>query len=136
MGTAFFIVPEREVQGLDPFVNGKALGHAQHLDRMAAEAGVRPILEFFSISPEEAAAAIEDLGGGVPVDGLEPETWFDAAEGLHTVRGMLRYLSENPTTRWATKVEPEAIARDLREFEAILSGLEEAGVRWHLAIDY
>jgi hypothetical protein len=44
---------------------------------------------------------------------------------------MLRHLSENPTvTR-----DVEAISRDLREFDEVLSGLEKAGVRWHLGVD-
>jgi hypothetical protein len=131
MSAALFIVPEREVEGLDHFVNGKALGHAQNLDRIAIAAGVRPLMEYFSMGPEEAASTLEGFGGEIPVEGLPDEAWFDAAEGLRTVRGMLRHLSENPTvTR-----DVEAISRDLREFDEVLSGLEKAGVRWHLGVD-
>jgi hypothetical protein len=132
MGVALYIVPEREVPGFDTSVSGKALGRSSHLDRLAQRAGVRPLMGFFSIHPEGAAAFINDHGGELSEGGLPGEQWFAAEDGLATVRGLLRQLAANPSAA------PNAgsIAADLREFEAVLTRLAAEGVRWHLAVDY
>ena len=49
-----------------------------------------------------------------------------------TVRGMLRHLAANPTAIRDTV----PIVEDLREFESVLARLAEAGIRWHLGVDY
>jgi hypothetical protein len=99
MGVALFIVPEREVPGLNVFVNGKALGRAKHLDRLAVEAGVRPLMEFFSQAPAEAKAWIEDEGMAPPEGGFPPIEWFPAEDGLTTVCGLLSHLATNSSLR-------------------------------------
>ena len=134
MGVALFIVAEREVPGLDTFVNGKALGRAKprQLDRLAQAAGVRPLGEFYSISPEEAVAAVEGFGGEMPAGGYPPERWFPAEDGLASVRGLLAHLAASPD---AIR-EVDAIRDDLQQFQEVLSGLAAAGVGWHLAVDY
>ena len=132
MGVALYVVAEREVPGLDTFVNGKALGRSRSLDKLAQLAGVRPLMEFFSQDPEEAAAFVEDEGADPPPGGFPPEQWFPAADGLATVRGLLSYLVTNPTAAR----DSEAIADDLREFESVLDRLATEGVRWHLAVDF
>ncbi len=132
MSVALFIVAEHEVAGLDTFVNGKALGRSNHLDRLSERASVRPLMEFFSIAPEEAAAFIEEAGGEVPKEGLPAEQWFSAEDGLATVRGLLDCLSASPRA----VANGKAIVSDLREFETVLSRLAIEGVRWHLAVDY
>ncbi len=53
MGVALFIVAEREVEGLDVFVNGKALARCDDLDRLAIAAGVRPLMDYLSQSFED-----------------------------------------------------------------------------------
>jgi hypothetical protein len=132
MGVALYIVPEREVPGLDAFVNGKALGHSEYLDRLAAQAGVHPLMEFFSQDPAEAEAFIEEEAVEPPHEGFAPEQWFEAEDGLRTVRGLLSYLESNP----AAVPESAAVVEDLREFESVLSRLASEQVRWHLAIDF
>lgn len=132
MSTALFIVPERQVEGLDHFVDGKALGRSKHLQRLAGAARVTPLEEFLSVGPDEAAAMVEAFGGEPPVDGFAAESWFEAAEGLRTVRGMIRCLSGNP----GALADADAVLHDLREFEEVLSELGRAGVRWHLAVDF
>ncbi|MFZ4766639.1 MAG: hypothetical protein ACOYMN_16930, partial [Roseimicrobium sp.] len=55
MGVAHYIVLEREIDGLDTMMDGKALAdHLETLDVAAEELGVRPLSEFFSIDPDEA----------------------------------------------------------------------------------
>jgi len=132
MGVALYIVEERKLPGIETHVNGKALGRSKSLNKLARQAGVRRLMEFFSQDPEEAAAFIEDEGGEVPTGGFPAEQWFSCHEGSVTVRGLLTHLAANPTAAR----DAVAITEDLREFESILAKLAEAGVRWHLAIDF
>ena len=131
MSVVYFIVAEREIDGVDVSVNGKALARSKSITRLAQRAGVRPLDEFFAMSPEEAADYIEDSGGQVPEDALPGLTWYEAAEGLETVRGMLAHIANPP----GSVRDEAAIVRDLREFEAILEQLAAHGIRWHLGID-
>lgn len=133
MGVALFLVAERKVPQLEIDVNGKGLGRCEQLDKPAESAGVRPLMEFFSEDPDEALAAWEEMGDMDPPDGgFPPEAWFTAAEGLTTVRGLLKYLAAHPNAdKHAT-----AVSSDLQEFEQVLTGLEQAGVRRHPAVDY
>ena len=131
MSVAYYIVPERPVPDLDCFVDGKALAHVRDgvIERVCREAKVRPLEDFLSDSPEETAATFEHEGIDLPPDGFPPEQWFAAADGLETVRALLARLGE--LERKGTRV-----ADDLRNYEEVLVGLERAGVRWHLAVDY
>lgn len=134
MGLAWYISAEREVPGLDTFVNGKAIAHAEEM-RLAAimEAlGVKPLMEFFSSAPEELADLLgefEDEAGAVPQ--LPEEEWFSAAEGLSTVTALLAYLRE----RRGELEDQDYIVSDLEEYERVLDALAREGVRWHLSID-
>jgi hypothetical protein len=131
MGVALYIMPEREVAGLEVYVNGKALGRSDQLDRLAERAGVRPLMEFFSQDPAEAAAFLEAEEVEPPAEGFAPERWFSATEGLATVLGLISYLEANG----AAIPESSALIEDLREFESVLSQLASEGVGWHLAVD-
>ena len=159
MGVAYFIVAEREVEGLDTFVNGKALARCPYLGNLADEAGVRSLLDFFSMSEEDASAFLDDPDPEVAEpesvwEVFEPERWFDASEGLVTVRGLIAHLEAGPlelpddpipdevaellddlgpTETW-TPSQSEVL-EDLREYEVVLEKLAAEGVRWHLAID-
>jgi hypothetical protein len=132
MGVALYIVPEREVEGLDTFVNGKALGHSEHLEQLAERAGVRPLMEFFSQDPEDLAEFLDTEGAEPTADGLPAEQWFPAADGLVTVRGLLSYLSAESTA----VPDATAIIGDLQEFESVLGRLAAEGVQWHLSVDF
>ena len=132
MSVALYIVPEREVAGLETFVNGKTLGHSEDLDRLAERAGVRPLMEFFSQDPAEAEALFEAEEIESPAEGFAPEQWFRAEDGLKTVRGLLAELATN-----ATKIpEASSLIGDLKEFESVLSQLASEEIGWHLAVDY
>ena len=89
-------------------------------------------MEFFSQNPEEALALIADTGGEPPPDGLPPEQWFPASEGLATVQGLLDYLTSHPEAA----AETDALVEDLRQFDSVLGQLEAAAVKWHLAVDF
>ncbi len=146
MSVAFFIVTEQPVEGLDTFVDGKALAHCRpagvkarggrqadrHLEALAREAGVKPFMEFFSESPENIRELLDEVEVEAPDVEMPPEQWFSAAEGLATVRGLLSHLTAHPEAT----ADAEHVLEDLRQFETVLSQLDAAGVRWHLAVDF
>jgi hypothetical protein len=145
LGAALFIVGERPVDGLDTFVDGKALTRCRpygakqrlgrqadrHLDALAQQAGVRPLMEFFSASADELMAWLDESGKEPPPGGFPPTQWFSAADGLATVRGLIAHLEANPEAA----EEVDQLLSDLRQFEEVLQGLDTAGVRWHLSVD-
>ncbi len=75
MGAALYIVLEQEISGLDATIDGKALSRAEDKLALAARRlGVRPLMEFFSVSPEE----LSDLMDGEEIDVEIPaEQWFE-----------------------------------------------------------
>ena len=63
MGTAYFIVLERPVAGLNTSMDGKCLAREMaDLDWTAKEIGVRPLSEFVSVNPETAREFLEGEG--------------------------------------------------------------------------
>ena len=91
MGAAFFIVLEREIDGLDTFMGGKSLSReVESLDEAARQLGVRPLSGFFSLDPEQAAGFMEDEGMDAGDLGLPPLHHFKAEDGLATVRALVR----------------------------------------------
>jgi hypothetical protein len=133
MGVALFIVPEREIDDFDPFVNGKALGRSEDLGQIAEDAGVSPLMSFFSASSVDIAGLLGDDDDDESEEAPEPidADWFDPDAGLTTVRGLIRHLSDHPQAAGNT----EELLDDLQEFETVLSRLAREGVRWHLAVD-
>lgn len=134
MGVALYVVLEKDATGCDATsVPGKCLARAQdRLDAIAKERGLTPLGDFLSIAPEEAMAFLE--GEGVAPEGLElpAEQWFDPADGLRTVRGLLDQLRHAPpdVPRLA------GVLDDLEATERVLLAAEQHGVRFHLAIDF
>ena len=123
---ALYIVLENKAPGFDPFVNGKVLGQSENrLAEIAGRLGVRPLMEFFSINPDESREFLNSEGlSDIEVPG---EQWFSAEDGLHTVRTILREV-KNLT-------DLEAVKADLLEFESVLQQAQAKGIRWHLAVD-
>jgi len=135
MGVALYIVLEQKPADFDPFVNGKALSHAEEdLAKIAEQFSGKPLMSFFSARPEEVEDFLADEGIDPKFIGLEPTAlqWFEASEGLQTVRTFLQHLKQNPGV---IKNSPK-IVRDLEEFERVLSEAEKRKLRWHLAVDY
>ena len=92
MGSAHYIVLERKIDGLDTMMDGKSLSrHIESLDVAARELGVRPLSEFFSIAPEQAAEFMEGEGVETGETELPPLQQFSAQEGLTTVRALLSH---------------------------------------------
>ena len=126
MGAAYFIVLENKIDGLDTTMDGKSLSrHVEALDAAARQLGVRPLSEFFSVDPEQAAEFLQDEGmdvGDVEIPTLKQ---FSAQEGLATVKALL--------SRPPVHVD---VLPDLRECERILNVAAQQGVAWHFEMDF
>jgi len=121
MGAAYFIVLERKIDGLDTIIDGKSLAKTSAvLDAIAPKLGVRPISEFISIDPKQAA---EFMDGDVGDIKLPPLQQFSAEDGLATVRALL------------PRPEAHPVLHDLRGCERILSAAAQHGIHWHLEVD-
>ncbi|QDU08856.1 hypothetical protein [Gimesia aquarii] len=127
MGVAYFIVLEREIEGVDSFMDGKCLARAtDSLDQVARDLGVCPLSDFFSIDPEHAADFLADEG--VDSDNIELPALqqFSAEEGLTTVRALLGHSAG----------QTEGITDDLQECERLLNLAAKHGIKWHFEVDY
>jgi hypothetical protein len=122
MGLAYYIVLEKQVDGLDTMMGGKMLAcHLKSLDTVARKIGVRPLSEFLSMDKE---AAMDVLGDDVPDIELPAVEQFPAEAGLETVRALL------------LRPEAQPALDDLQDCERILSVAAQHGVRWHLQVDF
>ena len=130
MSAAWFIVLEREIPEFDPFVNGKALAKAgKELERLAKDAGVKPLMEFFSVSADEMGGIGEEFGLDLRARSRMPaDQWFSPEEGLRSVLALLEAAEKRGGS--------ERMANDLKEFQKVLEVAKENGVRWHLAVDF
>lgn len=133
MSAALYIVVEHEVRGFDTYVDGRALSRAEEgLTRLARKLGVVPLMEFFSMNPDEMLAQAEEFNTGLTKDEVPDEQWFPASDGLRTVRALLQYVDAHPTTI----TSGPSVANELAGFVHVLEEAEERGIRWHLAVDY
>jgi hypothetical protein len=130
MSVAWYIVLEREIPGFDPFVDGKALARAgDELERLAKNAGVSPLMKFFSASPNELAAFAEDHGLDLKGTSAESaEQWFSPEEGLRSVQALLEAVEKRP--------KDARVVSTLKEFQSVLETAQKHSVRWHLAVDF
>ena len=128
---ALYIVLQQKIAGVDSTIDNHALSKLSHqLETFAMEAGVKPLMSFFSVSPEEAAALLGDHEAAVQDVQIPEEKWFEAEEGLKPVEALLRSLADPPSA------ENNALAAELSEFKELLEVARSHNVRWHLAIDY
>jgi hypothetical protein len=122
MGSAYFVVLEKDIDGLDAMMDGKSLArHIEELDEAALRCGVSPLSEFVSMPPEELAEFLDDSEG---VE-LPPLKNFSADDGLITVKALLAHqppLAGN-------------VVADLRQCERILTAAQQHATGWHFQID-
>lgn len=121
MGAAYYIVLEKEIDGLDTLMDGKSLSrHIDSLDAAAGKLGVRPLSEFVSMDADALADVLGDDAAGIEVP---PMRQFSAQDGLATINALL------------AAPEAQVAAQDLKDCERILSAAAEHGVGWHFEID-
>ena len=130
MSVAVYIACEREPEGVDTFVDGKALGHVDPdlLAELAERAGATPLDQFMSYDLAEFA---DEFGAGESTESASPR-WFPARDGLVAVQRLRGYLIENPDD----VDDADAIVRDLEDFERLLILLDKKEVGFHFAVDY
>lgn len=132
MGVAYFIVLERELEGIDSFVNGKAIAReSDQLDLIAEALGLRGVNDFVSQDPAALMEMAEAMGIDLP---HEPpaEVWFAADEGLDWVLQIEKHLNENP----GSVGDAEEVLADLMEYRVLLETAKSNGMRWHMAVDF
>ena len=126
MGAALYIALEKEIPGVNSVIDGKMLSRAEkNLEEAAQRLGVRPLMEFFSISADEASDLLGEDTAGIEIPSVQ---WFSAAEGLKTVQALLAEAESSPDLKGAKD--------DLLDCERVLKEAEKHGVSWHLAIDF
>src|SRR5215211_6404358 len=116
MGVAYFIVLDREIAGVDAFVDGKAV--AREGDRLAVVTqtlGLRNLNEFVSADPNDVLEMAEELGIDLP-NQPPPEVWFAPEDGLNWVSQVWNYLTANPSAVG----DANGVLADLDEYRALL----------------
>ena len=141
MGVAHFVALERDIDGLDTFMNGKALAHAEFEDecektltQIALEIGVTPLTDFMSFDLDTILGYMEltretATSGDLAMVGQEE--WFDPAVGLASANALIPYLTEHPDAL----PNAEWVIGDLKEVIRILTAAQQHSVRWHLQVD-
>jgi hypothetical protein len=135
MAASLYIVVEGEDPGFDIFVNGHALARNEDaLERLAESLEISPLLQFFS-ADENSMCLLLEQGAGDPewARHLPEPQWFDPAEGLNTVRPLIRYLIVSPVSLGS---ETQAVLNELREYERVLEKARKYKLRWHLAVSW
>ena len=152
MGIMMFVTLERPIRGLKDKLGGKGLAwsHVQ-LDQLATELSLSPLSDYVSQTPDEAAEMMQgvvelarEYGHELPNElAIPEEQWFEAVDGLRTVRGLLAHLKANPSA-WEQLGDPdipreglaEIVLEDLSETGRILSAAERKNVRFHFTCAY
>ena len=129
MSASYHIVLDETAPGFDALVEGKAiLANVEVLNAVAADRRVTPLHGFLGMDVTEAADRMEDEGDPLHVDVVDTE-WFDASDGLKTIRTLLVYVEENPSAFQ----NPDDVINELTDFEDVLAQAEDAGLSWRLA---
>ena len=125
---------DREVPGSDPEdFAGRALNLARwELADAAEEAGLAPLDEFVSLSPEESEILAADLNFDSDVDAITPAGWFDPGAGLELVRTLRQSVSRDPD-----EFPSSGRLRDeLAALEQLLEDAARAGAQFRLSVAY
>ena len=130
MGVAVFVSLEKEIADVHPLdMDGKLLAKAQDaLDEFVSNQGLKTIAEMTSFSDEE----IEDFFDEEAEVPQNEELWFSAADGLATIRAMLKHLNENP----GFVQRSDDVREDLLSIETILVTAEAHQSRFHFSLDF
>jgi hypothetical protein len=107
---------------------GKALAReADRVDSAARRCKVTPISSLLSESQAALIQQMREEGFDPSKMRLPPEMWYDATEGLKTVRGLQAFVTANLNDF----KQPNPILRDLAAAEALLAAAQAASVRFH-----
>jgi hypothetical protein len=127
MGAAYFIVLEREIEGVDISMDGKSLSqYIESLDDAARQLGVRPLSEFYSADTDQLAHFLESDAAEIGDVSMAPLQNFAAEEGLITIRAL----------RSHSVAQMNGLTQDLSDCERILSAAAQQRVGWHFEVDF
>jgi hypothetical protein len=135
MSASIYIVIEGTDPGFDTFVNGRVIAqYEDDLDRLAADLGVRPLLDFFS-ADANSMALLEEEGYKLPhaAESLPPTQWYVAEEGLNTISALLEYLESHPGFLGA---DTQAACKEMEEYITVLEKAAAKNLHWHLAVSW
>lgn len=118
-------VPGHGTLGSDHTDLGDNVGR---LDKLLKKAKLTELESLVSADPTEMAELL-DLDEDDP--GLQPEQWFDAADGLVAVRAAIGYLQTNEKALGGVR---DAVLDDLRDVETELVLAEAKGVPFHFCL--
>ncbi len=108
--------------------SGRALAReTDKLDSTARRKGVTTLTGLLSESQAALIAQMKEEGFDPAKMRLPAEQWFEASQGLKSVRAVAEYVGANLNDF----KQPNPILRDLKAAEALLSAAEGAGVRFH-----
>ena len=135
VGAALYIALDEPVADLDGTVDGKALSRADsELAKLALQLGVRPLMDFFSMSRKQFEAEAEHFNTLAGLSNVAPheEEWFTADEGLRTIRALIAHVESNPDALPYSG----SVLSDLEAFAYVLEEARKRSIRWHLCVDY
>ena len=132
MAHAIVVTLEKELPGATAAYakagNGKALAReSDRLDSAARRKGVSPLTGLLSENQDVLRKQMEESGFDPSKMRLPPELWYDAADGLKTVRALAEYVTANLNDF----KQPNPILRDLKAVEGLLAAAEAVGVKFH-----
>ncbi len=134
MGVGISIALDRPVAGFAPDeFAGHALNQARwELSEVAEAAGLSPLDEFVSLSPEETEILAADLNFDADADAVTPAGWFRAQDGLDLIRALRAGLDADPEAFPA----PAALRSELAQLEEMLAAATEARARFRFSVAY
>ena len=132
MALAIVVTLEKDLpDAIAPYVKakvGRAL--AREIERLDLAARTRKVPAIESFLSE----SVEKLREQLRADGFDPdkmrlpaEQWFDAADGLTTVRALHEHVSANLNNF----KQPNPILKDLKATDALLVAAHSVAVRFH-----
>jgi len=132
MAQAIVVTLEKDLPEAGPVYakagSGKALAReSDRLDFAARRCGVTAITSLLSESQAALIAQLREEGFDPGKMRLPPEQWFDASEGLKTVRALAAHV----TAHLNDFKMPNPILRDLKAVETLLEAAQNAGGRFH-----
>lgn len=132
MTVAYFVVLDNPDPGFKTYVSGSAVAKAApNLNRIARLLHVKRLEDFVSQELKEYFDDEEEDDFHANV--AEPHTvWFDAAEGLDWATRLAEHVKANP----GDVHDAEHVLDDLAEYAELFRKASEAGIRWHLEVDF
>ncbi len=133
MALAYVVTLETELpEPAAAYAKGKSMGKAlaresDRLDSAARRKGVDALTALLSESQDALRVQLIADGFDPSKMRLPPERWFDAAQGLKTIRALVEHVGANLNDF----KQPNPILRDLKAAEALLAAAEAAGTRFH-----